>query len=219
MASSCACTRPGACAPAPFCPCPAARAPSRPAPPWRTPAAKRRYRKTAASPSRSAPSSLKHSALSSHNKQNTGTTQNEVPVFFALRPVMRWACRLRHHRKQLFPTGITYLLYYIAPRRQSGAAELEKIMEGRCFSPNRAKAGRRENKFFQNPTFAFMHNILLSYLGKPLHFFPSSCLFTVDNAKNAIEQHQNKQNSSRACGAENAILKPQKWGPPAVNLW
>ena len=87
------------------------------------------------------------------------------------------------------------------------------------FSPNRAKAGRRENKFFQNPTFAFMHNILLSYLGKPLHFFPSSCLFTVDNAKNAIEQHQNKQNSSRACGAENAILKPQKWGPPAVNLW
>ena len=40
-----------------------------------------------------------------------------------------------------------------------------------------------------------MHNILLSYLGKPLHFFPSSCLFTVDNAKNAIEQHQNKQNT------------------------
>ena len=139
--------------------------------------------------------------------------------FFALRPVMRWACRLRHHRKQLFPTGITYLLYYIAPRRQSCAAELEKSMEGRCFSPNRAKAGRRENKFFQNPTFAFMHNILLSYLGKPLYFFPSSCLFTVDNAKNAIEQHQNKQNSRRACGAENAILKPQKWGPPAVNLW
>ena len=56
--------------------------------------------------------------------------------------------------------GITYLLYYIAPRRQSGAAEVEKSMEGRCFSPNRAKAGRRENKFSQNPTFAFMHNIL-----------------------------------------------------------
>lgn len=80
------------------------------------------------------------------------------------------------------------------------------------------KPGGGKTKFFQNPTFAFMHNILLSYLGKPLHFFPSSCLFTVDNAKNAIEQHQNKQNSSRACGAENAILKPQKWGPPAVNL-
>jgi hypothetical protein len=125
---------------------------------------------------------------------------------------MRWACRLRHYRKQLFPTGITYLLYYIAPRRQSCAAELEKSMEGRCFSPNRAKAGRRENKFFQNPTFAFMHNILLSYLGKPLHFFPSSCLFTVDNAKNAIEQHQNKQKSlrSRKCYTQTTEMGPAR---------
>ncbi len=148
--------------------------------------------------------------------------------FFALRPVMRWACRLRHHRKQLFPTGITYLLYYIAPRRQSCAAELEKSMEGRCFSPNRAKAGRRENKFFQNPIFAFMHNILLSYLGKPLHFFPSSCLFTVDNAKNAIEQHQNKQNCQykvgqsvflglKLCHVNNVLHNVQSLDPNKLN--
>ncbi len=50
-----------------------------------------------------------------------------------------------------FQREITYLLLLYCPKAAKRCGRIEKSMEGRCFSPNRAKAGRRKTNFPKTP--------------------------------------------------------------------